>query len=319
MTSPLTLEPTDVALSDRVTLLAGEAKGKYPDGNTVLVAGSEGVILIDPSLTVHRRGGGPCAVDRILVSHAHEDHMSGISAVIRGSNTNGSVSGELADGTTIHAHDDDLHCVRDISELLKSYDMGERETDEWGATLVADFHLDGWPQAEGFAEGDVFDLGDVSVTVMHLPGHTRGHSAFLIEPEGIAFVGDVDLSSFGPYYGDHWSELDDFVASIARVRELDMHQYVTFHHKGVIHGRVEFIRQLDAFASVIDRRDERLLTLLETPRTLGELAAAGIIYRPGALPQGWGISVERRSIDMHLARLIRNGLAIEHEGRFSTT
>ena len=103
MTSPLTLEPTDVALSDHVTLLAGDAKGKYPDGNSVLVAGSEGVVLIDPSLTVHRRGGGPCAVDRILVSHAHEDHMSGISAVIRGSNTNGSLSGALSDGTTIHA------------------------------------------------------------------------------------------------------------------------------------------------------------------------------------------------------------------------
>lgn len=301
--SPLILDDTDVVLSPSTTMLSGAASGKYPDGNSVLVAGSEGVVLIDPSLTVHRRSGGPAAVDRILLSHAHEDHMSGISSV---------------GAAAIHAHSGDLPCVHDIGALVDSYIMDDPGRQNWENTLVADFHLEGWPQATGFEDGDVFDLGDTSVTVMHLPGHTRGHSAFLIEPDGIAFVGDVDLSSFGPYYGDHWSDLDDFVASIARVRALDMRAYVTFHHKGVVEGRDEFVRQLDAFASVVDRRDERLLSLLDRPKTLAELAADGIIYRPGGQPAGWGNSVERRSITMHLARLIRNGIvATDGAGTYS--
>ena len=298
---PLVLDDTDVALSPSATLLAGNSNGKYPDGNSLLITGSEGVVLIDPSLTVHRRSGGPVAVDRILLSHAHEDHMSGISSV---------------QGAAIHAHSGDLPCVRDIAALVESYIMDDSDRQDWENTLVDEFHLDGWPQAFGFEDGDVFDLGDTSVTVMHLPGHTRGHSAFVIEPDGIAFVGDVDLSSFGPYYGDHWSDLDDFVDSIARVRKLDMRTYVTFHHKGVVEGRDEFVRQLDAFASVIDRRDERLLSLLDRPKTLAEIAGDGIIYRPGGRPPGWGISVERRSITMHLARLVRTGVVSEDDGVF---
>lgn len=31
-------------------------------------------------------------------------------------------------------------------------------------------------------------------------GHTAGHSALLVAPKGVAFIGDIDLSGFGPYY-----------------------------------------------------------------------------------------------------------------------
>ena len=36
----------------------------------------------------------------------------------------------------------------------------------------------------------------------HMPGHTAGHTVLLVEPEGVAFIGDIDLTGFGPYYGD---------------------------------------------------------------------------------------------------------------------
>jgi glyoxylase-like metal-dependent hydrolase (beta-lactamase superfamily II) len=132
----------------------------------------------------------------------------------------------------------------------------------------------------------------------------------VVEPDGVAFVGDVDLSSFGPYYGDHWSDLDDFVASIARVRDLDAAHYVTFHHKGIVSGRAEFVRQLDAFASVIGQRDDRLLTMLARPRSFADLVDEGIIYRPGTRPDNFGDSVERRSIEMHLTRLVGDGAVV---------
>ena len=61
------------------------------------------------------------------------------------------------------------------------------------------------------------------------------------------FVADVDLSSFGPYYGDHWSDLEDFEKAMARCREIDARWYATFHHKGVVEGRSDFLAALDAF------------------------------------------------------------------------
>ena len=35
------------------------------------------------------------------------------------------------------------------------------------------------------------------------------------------FLSDIDLTGFGPYYGDVWSDLEDFEASLRRVREED--------------------------------------------------------------------------------------------------
>ncbi|MFT3855558.1 MAG: MBL fold metallo-hydrolase [Ilumatobacteraceae bacterium] len=285
------LAGTDVQLGPHTAVLTGVAAGKYPDGNSTLVRGSEASILIDPSLTVHARGGVP-GVDRVLISHAHEDHIAGLAATA---------------APHVHAHHDDVHGVRSLEGLLSIYGLPLDDAAEFAANLRDDFHIGDTPGVTGFADGDVFDLGGVTVRVLHLPGHTRGHSAFVVEPDGVAFVGDVDLSSFGPYYGDHWSDLEDFVASIDRVRSLDAAHYVTFHHKGVVSGRAEFVRQLDAFASVIDQRDERLVAMLDRPRSLDELVEVGIVYRPGTRPPHFGDSVERRTIELHLARLQRDG------------
>jgi hypothetical protein len=98
------------------------------------------------------------------------------------------------------------------------------------------------------------------------------------------------------------------------VRDLDARWYVTFHHKGVVEGRDEFVRQLDAFAAVIDARSERLLGLLQQPRTLDELVADGIVYRPGTRPEHFGESVERRTIAMHLDELGGQGLVAVVDG-----
>ncbi len=275
-------------------MLEGAEHGKYPDGNTLLVAGTEATVVVDPSLTVHRRGGVGRPVDRVLISHAHEDHLAGLGAVA---------------GRQVSAHHDDLLGVRSLDGIMAVYGIDDpADAAAWRAELVERFHLHGWPGASGFADGEVWDLGGVTVSALHLPGHTRGHTAFLVEPDGVAYVGDIDLTGFGPYYGDHWSDLDDFVASIERAAEIEARWFATFHHKGVIDGRSAFVEQLHRFAAVIDRRDDRLLDLLAGgATTLDALVEHGIVYRPGTRPALFGTSVERRTITMHLDRLIRGG------------
>ena len=115
---------------------------------------------------------------------------------------------------------------------------------------------------------------------VHLPGHTRGHSGFRISG-GVFFLSDIDLTGFGPYYGDAWSDLEDFDASLAKVRDEEADWYVTSHHKGVIEGREAFVELLDAFAAVIPRRHQAMLEFLAEPRTLGDMVARRFIYRPG--------------------------------------
>jgi glyoxylase-like metal-dependent hydrolase (beta-lactamase superfamily II) len=151
------------------------------------------------------------------------------------------------------------------------------------------------------------------VRALHAPGHTRGHCVLHVEPEDVVYLGDIDLSSFGPYYGDAWSSLEDFERTLARVREIDARWYATFHHIGVVEGRPAFRERLDRFAAVIATREQRLLDFLVEPRSLDEIVAHRFVYRPGdAVP--FADDVERRSMGQHLARLLAQQRVAEIDG-----
>ena len=123
----------------------------------------------------------------------------------------------------------------------------------------------------------------------------------------MAFIGDIDLTGFGPYYGDATSDLGQFRQSLQKVREIDACVWVTSHHRGELTDRAAFLDALNQFAGKIDERDDKLLAYLrERPHTLDELVARGILYPPG-VPLPWIACAERRSIGMHLAHLMHEG------------
>ena len=164
-----------------------------------------------------------------------------------------------------------------------------------------------------FRDGDLFDLGGgVSVRVIHTPGHTRGHCALLIEPDGVLFLGDIDLTGFGPYYGDAWSDLEAFERSLELVRDIEARHYVTGHHIGLLADREAFLARLDRYVERIADRERRLLEYLAEPRTMDDIVAHRFVYRPR--DQGAGIpKAERWSMQLHLDRLERAG-QVECEG-----
>lgn len=288
-------------LTDRVSVLVGELHGGYPHGNSVLVRGTSETFLIDPSLTVVSKGGAPTKVDALLHSHAHEDHMCG--------------NGLFAEAR-VHMHEADLVGVQSVEGLMGIYGIREPGLAEAFRKIILDeFHFEPRPDARGFAGGDRFDLGGLTIEAVHLPGHTRGHSGFRIEGD-VFFLADIDLTGFGPYYGDAWSDLDQFEESLRRVRDEEAAYYVTFHQKGVIEGRANFLERLDGFSGVIDRRHGAMLEFLAEPRSVDDMVAHRFIYRPTAETPLVG-SVERRSAELHLARMLERGEAREVErGRY---
>jgi glyoxylase-like metal-dependent hydrolase (beta-lactamase superfamily II) len=287
-------------LSEAVTVLVGGDEGRYPSGNSVLVQGSGETVIIDPSVTVVGNGGAPAAVDAVINSHAHEDHVAG----------NG-----LFSEARVHIHEADRVGITSLDGLLNIYGLHGDARGEFATTLVEEFSFTPRPDAEGFGHGHVFDLGGTSLEAVHLPGHTRGHSGFRIDG-GVFFLSDIDLTGFGPYYGDVWSSLDDFDESLHRVRDEEADFYVTFHHKGIIEGRAAFLELLDGFHAVINRRHQAMLEFLAEPHTVADMTAHRFIYRPH-VEHTFADSVETRSAELHIARMLERGEATEVEpGRY---
>ena len=287
------------------TVLVGERNGKYPHGNAVLVRGRDARLIMDPSLAVVARAGAlRGAADLVVLSHVHEDHVAGLS---------------LFPDAAVHAHSADLTGLRSLDGLMEMYGSYAQDGPLAAATraYVTDtFHYRARPDAQGFEDGAVFDLGGCRVRVFHTPGHTRGHSALLVEPEGVLFLGDIDLTSFGPYYGDAWSDLDDFERSLDRLRGIAARTWVSFHQVGVVEDAELFATKLAAFAAKIPARDEAIVSFLEEPHTIDEMVTHRFVYRPGVqIP--YADVAEQRMITQHLARLVARGRVTEVEpGRY---
>ncbi|MGI9597504.1 MAG: MBL fold metallo-hydrolase [Acidimicrobiales bacterium] len=289
-----------IRLTDTVSVLRGGENGAYPSGNSVLVEGAAESVIIDPSVTVVARGGAPVAIDAVINSHGHEDHLAGNS---------------LFDRARVHIHNEDLPAATSLDGLLDVYGFQGQTRADFGEQILDEFSYRSRPDAKGFEEGDVFDLGGgVKIDVMHLPGHTRGHSGLIID--NVFFLSDIDLTGFGPYYGDAWSDLDQFDDSLRRAREIEADWYVTFHHKGIIEGRERFLTMIDGFHAVIEQRHRNMLDYLAEPRSIDDMIDHRFVYRPH-VEYVFADAVERRTAELHLARMVERGEAGKVEpGRY---
>ena len=277
-------------------MLLGVDHGKYPHGNSVVVRGPDRRVIIDPSLSLWEPDTTVPEVDQVLLTHVHEDHVAGLSQYL---------------DTPVAVNHRDAPHLASLDGLVEMYGIPQESVDDFAAGLVQDFHFVARPDVEALDDDHVVDLGGgVTVTAVQTPGHTAGHTAWLIEPDGVLVIGDIDLTGFGPYYGDVVSSLDDFVDSMARVREIEAAWYVTFHHKAVVEGHAAFVEAIDAYAAVVDRRDDAILAYLDQPRTIADLIDHRFLYRPHVdLP--WVDSAEERTSRRHLARLAERGHAVE--------
>ncbi|MEN9504769.1 MAG: hypothetical protein RI958_695 [Actinomycetota bacterium] len=289
---PMTI--TQRTLGPHTTVLVGDHGGRYPDGNSVVVRGADATVLVDPSTSVAAEPP-ELDVDLIVLTHAHEDHVAGMFRFPH---------------AEVHVHDDDLPGVASLDGLMQIYGLDDDIDRAFRQTIVGEFTYVPRPDAHGFSGGTTFDLGGVRIEVVHLPGHTRGHCALLIEPDGVLITGDIDLSTFGPYYGDAWSDLDAFETSLHRVRSIEAAWYSTFHHKGVVEGHDAFVSAVDTFAAVIGDRERRMIEFAQQPRTLADFVAHRFVYRPG-VDVVFADAVERRSAQMSIERLVRAGRLLE--------
>ena len=285
-----------------VSVYLGEKSGKYPDGNQVLVRGADTLAAFDTPLVANRLGAELLDADLVVLGHVHEDHVAGLHRLPR---------------APVYVHEADAEAARSWPGLARHYGYAPAVLEGMHARLEREFHYVPRPDALAYADGARWDLGGgVSVRAIHAPGHTSGHCVLLVEPEGVAFIGDIDLSSFGPYYGDATSSLAAFRRTLAQVMDIPARAWITSHHKGVITDRTQFAQLLAAFAARLDAREESMVAFLrDHPSTLEELVEHRFVY-PRHLDDLFYADAERRTIAQHLEALARAGRAAEEDGRW---
>src|SRR5688500_18185980 len=109
----------------------------------MIVRGSRETVLIDPSLTIAASTDPPAGIDRILISHCHEDHVAGVFRY---------------PSAQIHVHVDEVHAMQSLDGLMSIYGMPADMEASWRDEVVRRFHYVPRPDAQGYRDGDEFDL-----------------------------------------------------------------------------------------------------------------------------------------------------------------
>ena len=288
-----------------ISFVEGERRGRFPFGNVVVLQGRAQRVLVDTGagdgILDAVMAGGP--FDVVINSHYHIDHVRG----------NGRVPAPV------------FWCPAGEADAFTSEEGFLRFTglDLPGLDIAKVFRQGlGWtptPISRELADGEVLEFGGLEAAVLRLPGHTPGHTGLWFPAERVIFSADIDLASFGPWYGDVYASVDDYLASLRRLDALvdeasggGRHRItiLTSHRRPLSYE--SFKERLPGFTARFGEREERILGLLtaEGPLTLDELAARWPIYGPLApkLPGIW--KSEYLMLRHHLDRLATSGRVV---------
>jgi glyoxylase-like metal-dependent hydrolase (beta-lactamase superfamily II) len=152
------------------------------DGSLTLV--DAGLKRADKKLLAALAGLGkaPEDVQRIVLTHAHQDHAGGLAAT------------KEATGATVHAHDRDaVYLQRGKPPQLDATRLSGRIMNRvrggFGKVEVG----------ETFQDGQLLPIGG-GLRVVHTPGHSPGHVSLLHEPTGVLITGDAIFNVRGLRY-----------------------------------------------------------------------------------------------------------------------
>lgn len=92
-------------------------------------------------------------------------------------------------------------------------------------------------------EGDVFELGGITLEVIELPGHTTGSIALLYREKKILYVGDA-INGFLWLFMPEATMLSEYIVTIGKVEKIDFSQMIQSHTKMPVSKKnVEYYRE----------------------------------------------------------------------------
>ncbi|MBY8996147.1 MAG: MBL fold metallo-hydrolase [Candidatus Thorarchaeota archaeon] len=300
--------PAHIEIEPHVHLVRGKNEARFPEANTLIID-DEILTLVDAGShpeqvfsTLRDLGHKPEDLDRIVLTHFHADHKGYTSHFRRISNCE------------VLCHPLARDAVESFETMMKTIGIVSPETKEQWLSLLRsrlphvqdDYIVDGT-----FRDDRPIDCGEVQLTPIHSPGHTHDHTCFGINGLEKILLVDIDLTDFGPWYGNIVSDLEDFRKSIERIIDLQPPMGISSHLLDPVTEGLD--EQLRSYLAFFDKRDEEILHHIgEGVDTVKQLAQVPIIYP--RIPYSVYLLFEEIMLDKHIEFLSKNDLVLLEDG-----
>jgi glyoxylase-like metal-dependent hydrolase (beta-lactamase superfamily II) len=281
-----------VEIDKKIFFVRGKQHGIFPFSNSLIIKDR---VIFDLGVGIEIVKELVDKVEFAALTHTHPDHCSG--AWIFNEKGKRVLSPE--------GYETNLESLanRFVDENLKA---------DWKHFVKNSIGLRDF-EADHYSDGDII-LKEPEVITMHIPGHTDDLHVFIIEGR-IVYGSDVDLTSFGPWYGHRESNIKEFMKSIEKVIDLDAEIFVSGHEEPVF-GREKIIERLQSYLEIFEKRNEILLKLLDTPKTLEQLVELSPFYKKKPYEKEILDYWEAQMIKKHLDLLTESGKILKSNGAF---
>lgn len=287
-------------LTDRIKILSN---GKYvlPYCNCLLIE-DEINCLCDSSPTdeemEHLKG---ININLIVNSHGHTDHNS---------------RNHEFPNAGVLLHPVEHERVASGEAYLAAYGFNHFPSEDVRPLYLNAVKYHARPADGVLKDGQVISTGDVEFQVIHLPGHSGGHCGFFFHKEGFIFTADVN-PAIKPFYAMVDSDVDDFIGSIEKIKQLEPDMLIAGHGKAINRGDINNV--LAEFSDEFYRRDEEIIKRIREGKcTIKNIAEDAITFN-GKFPQPKSIYYLHECIMIwkHLLHLERKGEVICQEETYS--
>ncbi len=280
-------------LDDDVFLIIGKNKGTFPYSNSLLIVDEE-IVLIDSGIGDEQLEVLKGEVDILINSHYHIDHILGNYLF------------------------ENLWIVEEEADVTSSFENYKRFAgildtsieESWLSWFHQYFEFHASSPTRTFKPNEIFKFGSTKWQAVHTPGHSTGHCAFYEPKKKIMFSSDIDLTPFGPWYGNPTANLPDFIDSIKLLSDFEIDVICSSHS----YPQEDNITDaLDDYLDIIFARNEQILGLLEKERTIDDLESQDIIYNKSHKRYKAFAWFEKNMLKKHIDLLIAMG-KVEREG-----
>jgi glyoxylase-like metal-dependent hydrolase (beta-lactamase superfamily II) len=280
-------------LDDNVYLIIGKNKGTFPYSNSLLIVDEE-VVLLDSGIGDEQLQVLKDEVKILINTHYHIDHILGNHLFQK------------------------LWVVEEEAGVTSSFEnykrfagiLGTSIENDWLRWFHQHFNFQASSYTRTFKSNEFFKFGETQWEAVHTPGHSPGHCCFYEPNKRLMFSSDIDLTSFGPWYGNPNANLTDFIESIKKLSDFDMDVIATSHTMPL---KNNINQALNDYLDKIFEREERVLEILEKEKTVEELETYNIMYKKEQKRYKAFAWFEQNMIKKHIDRLIKLG-KVERNG-----